>query len=186
MAKNLLSYENCPTVVYDSDGTLIKRDVIIEYDRRYMTIRIKDSLDDVKNGARINVLIIHSSGVSEFNGTMRGLINNTREISLFNQSHRTGRASARHKINVPAVIKKMMAGAKYMPLPVPLDIVVDNISTTGALIKAPPGYFTVGADVEITITIDDKDTVVYGSVVGEVEDDEGECDFGVKFISPEQ
>jgi len=178
----IYNFQDCPVIIYDSDDRYITKAIITEHDKRDMSIEISDALEYIDQGSRLNVLIIQSGVAVEFSGRPRRVRSGRREIALFNERQRRPRAYTRHKINAPAVINSFITPAGQQPFSPPLEIIVENISSTGVLIKAPHGYFGLNSLLEIDVNIQGKDVILFVKVVREQGNADDTVSFGCKFI----
>ena len=182
MASTTRRYENCPAFIYDEDGGLVGSSRITEHDRYNVSIRVSGEFKEIKQGSRLNVLIVHDGGASEYNGVARGAAKNEREISLFNHQERDGRNSIRHTVDSPAVIEHTIVAGERVPLYAPLEVTIVNISTTGALVRSPVGLFSVGTVLEVVLRVDGQDNRLLGEIVRLKANLRGTWDYGFKFI----
>ncbi|MDR2908987.1 MAG: PilZ domain-containing protein [Oscillospiraceae bacterium] len=180
----MINFSRCPAVIYDEGGSLIAKAIIVDHDRKTMTVTLLDGLDSVKAGTRLGVLIIHAEGASEFSATARGSTNGYRELAIFNQRSREGRAAPRRRADMPAFIKTLTVGESTRNFRPPFEVFVKNISATGMLINAPEGFFTAGASTEIIIRIGESETLLRGEIVRKTSQPDMTCDFGFKFVTP--
>ena len=180
------NYEGSPVIVYDSNGEYIANATVNEHNTEEMTISISDRLDGIENGTEISVLVINPEDIFEFNATAENLLGSVREISLSERRQRQKRAAPRRKVNTPATIRGAIVGAEYHAFSSPLEVIVDNISATGALIKTPIEYFSVDHVIEIILTLDGMDSFLYGRVVRVVTTDDNCWAFGIAFLSQDE
>ena len=186
----LYDFIDCPVVIYDDDNAYITKAIIASYDRREKSIEIYENeileeLENIKQGAHLDILIIHAGGAVEFSGRMSKIRKNAglREIMLFNERQREARNSIRHKLNAPALLHSLTAASgEKTPFDPPLQVLLENISTTGALIKAPPTNFELNSILEIHVTIQEKDVLFQGLVTRVHEDPDYGVDLGCKFV----
>ena len=183
MANGVKRYENCPVFLYTENGNNIGQTVITEHDRHNVSIVVPDTFSDITSGARLNVLIIYDGGASEYNGIARGISAGGREISLFNQRQRDSREATRHAVNLPALIEHQIIDLERRPLPAPLNVVIDNISTSGALIKSPVGLFARGTYLEILFQVSGSENLLFGEIVRLRQNVDNTWDYGYKFIT---
>ena len=181
MSGNIKSFLGCPVMVYNDENELIIESAITDHNRTYNTIVISDELRGLENGTPLNLLIIHSAGAAEFRGTLRSLINNAQEIALYNERQREARGSQRHKLNVPAKINCRIIKTGREPFTPPLEIVIDNISISGVLIKSDKKSIELGSIFEIHANIHGKDAILYTSVVREDVNADNTYSFGCRF-----
>ena len=178
------SFRDCPAIIYDSDNVCIAEAVIKEHDKIYSTVTVEASgaLDSLKKGVLVNLLIIHSGGVSEYSGTVQAARFDVAEIALFNERQREARGSQRHKLNAPATVNSLVFKIGNKVLNPVVRITVENISATGALIISPPRHFGLGYVLEIHVNIHGKDAVLYASIVRVIENEDGTVSYGCKFL----
>ena len=177
------NYVNCPVIVYDDEKNFVTKAIITRHERMDRIIEISDDLEDISQLCRLSIVIIFAGGAAEYGGTRR----KTRkgvccEIALFNERQREGRASFRHKLNSPAKVTSLVVESGLKPFDPPVKAVVDNISTSGAYVIAPPGHFKVDSVLEINVNIQGKSAMLYGQVVRVQKVDERNSGFGCKFI----
>ena len=175
------NYDGSPVIIYNSDGEYIANATINEHNIEDMTISISDRLDSAPDGTEISVLIINPDEIFEFFATVESWRDGVREISLYEQRKRAMRASPRRKVNTPASIRGAFVGTEYHAFSTPLAVMVDNISSTGALIKTPIEHFSVGHVIEIILNLDGMDSFLYGEVVRVVKTDDNSWAFGIAF-----
>ena len=169
-------------IIFDEFQNCISKTIIADFDRDDMSVFVQDTMAHVRHGAPLSLLIIHSGGVSEFNGIARGLYNGFREISIFKERSREARVSARHVVNMPAVVKGTIVNSVQKPFDIPLDVTVENISTTGALIKCKPGLLKVPSTLIVEMSIGGKLTSLTATVMREQLNDNKTSSYGCKFI----
>ena len=184
MAGSIIGFKDCPVIVCSVDNVCIAEAIITSHDKMHSIIEISEILDNLENGTRLNILIVHKSGVSEYSGTLRYTHTKDQEIALFNPQHRSARGAPRHKLNSPATINSLVIESGRKPFSPPLLITVANISRTGTLLKCPPGHFKIGSVLELHINIRGRDAILYPAVVRECKDSEKLMGFGCKFLFP--
>ena len=177
-----INFTGCPVIIYDSENSYITEAVIINHNIRETTVEVSGDLEKSETGARLNVLIINPHGAFEYSGTLRKLRNGTNEISLFNEKKREARAAVRHKLNSPAIIKSVITESGHKLETPHQEIIVENISATGALIKSLPGHIELNSTLEILVNVHGKDVVFFGSVVREQKNDDNTVGHGCKFV----
>jgi len=182
MANSMGNYTNSLAVIYDADNNCISRTMITGHDRRAMTVEISDALENIKAGARIKLLIIHHDSVSEFNGVLRRPRSGVCEISLFAEHEREGRTSSRHTLNRSGVVNNMIINRQQGPFPQPLNIIIENLSTTGILVKSPVGGFMVGSIIQVEFDAGGKEATVFGKIVRENINDDNTVSYGCQLV----
>jgi len=176
------SFKDAIAVIHDSNNNFIAKTTITAHDKKTMIIEIDDKMENVKTGTRLNLLIIHSSGASDFSGTLRKSGFGTCEISLFGERERKGRSAVRHTLNIPATIKDLMIKDKQESFREPLQVTIENLSTTGTLVRSPLGGFEKGYILQIEFNINGKDAIIYGEVIREQKNKNMTFSYGCKLI----
>jgi hypothetical protein len=171
------SYKGCPVFIYCPEDNFIAEATVLEHDINWNVIVISESLKD-HSASRFEIIILHPGGVSEYKGTPRTL-HGFREIALFKHHQRKGRSSDRHAIYEPAEITVVSADKK--PISPARLLLVENISTTGVLIKSPEDYFNVKSILELKITISGKEVILYAEIV-RIKENNNNYDVGCQFI----
>ena len=182
MQSGLRNYTNCPVIIYDINNEHIADSFITEHDKRSGTILIASLLNNLEQGAKVNIIIVHAGGVASYNGSLRKARGEEHEIALYNEKHRQARGSHRHKLNTPGTINNIITKDGKQQLNPPLQVIVVNISTTGTLVKAVPGYFKLGAIIEIHLTIHGKEAILLATVVRETKNADSTINYGCKFM----
>jgi len=182
MTSNIRELEDCPVIIYNSGGNFLIKAVVVEYDPNEMLLEVSEELPGIRQGERLLLLIIHSGGASEFSATARKVYNGRREMSIFSERQREGRAALRHELNSPAVIQNVIVDNVRMALQQPLQVTVENLSSTGALLKSVMRYFAIGNTLEIEVNIGGQDAMLYGKVVREQLNRDNTVSYGCKFV----
>jgi hypothetical protein len=172
-----------PAVIYDSHNRYLIKAIITEHHKREMSIYVSELLEDVPIGERVHLLVVHSGGASEFGGIVRGTNRSegTREISLFNEQRRTGRATLRYELKSPGIVVSHTPLATGRPEELFIRVVITNMSSAGMLVKAPPLHFAKGGILEINTEINGKEVRLAGRIVRENPAADGTIDYGCKF-----
>jgi len=169
-------------VIYDNDNNYITKTIITAHEKKENYIEIAEGLESLKTGARLNLLIVHSDGVSEFGGTLSAVRKGVFEISLFGERQRDARGAARHTLEAEAIIKDMIIKSKRYTLREPAKVTIENISATGVFLTSPEVRFVIGAVVQIEVEIHGKQTILHGKVVREQQRGDGTYSFGCQLI----
>jgi len=179
-------FEDSLAVIYDSENRFITKTIITKHDRSTMYITIAEDLKGIKNGARLNVLVVHSGGASEFGGILRrsraGI--SQCEISLFSEKQRYVRASKRHMLNIPAFINDLIINKKEESFIEPLHVVIEDLSTTGIRIKSPGVRLEVGYILTIEFLLNGKEAIINGKVTREQTNPDNTFSYGCQLIFP--
>lgn len=180
-------YRDCPVMIYDSNsGTLIIRAVITAHYMSEMVIVVSDEMKEVERGTRLSLLIIYDGGVSECNGIARGFFDGTREITLFNERQREGRSATRHVLNASAVIRSLFVDSLRHPYQPPLEVVIENISSSGALIVTAVMEFDIDNVLELNTDIGGHSAALFAKVARKQVISDSVIGLGCYFIFPEQ
>jgi len=177
------AFRNCPVVIYDADDSnIIARTNVEAHYAGGKSIVISEEMKSIERGTHLKLLIIHESGVSEFRGIARGFFDGTREITLYDEQQREARAAVRHDLNVPAVVTGIVDDSVRKPLQPPLKVVVENMSSTGVLIKVESENFDIDCVLEINVDIGGNPALLTTKVVREQVNADKTLSFGCRFI----
>ena len=188
MAGSAANFKNYPVFIHDEDGNYIAKAIISAYFKPEMRIVISrgpedpENFDDIKIGARVNILIIHPDSTYEFSGVTRSNNGTSCEITLFRERERTGRASPRHTLNIPAFVGRMIVDSSQEQFSEPVTVIIENISATGVLVRSPLMRFKKGTALEFEVNINGKDVLLDARVVREQTNDDGSDSYGCQFI----
>ena len=169
-------------VIYDSENNYITKTVITAHNKLGMLIEVAEGLANVRLGTRLNLMIIHADGVSEFGGILKSWHSDIFEIGLFNERSRRKRSATRHTPNISAVIHSMIVGTTQEMLRSPMNVTIENMSTTGVLIRSPLAQLPVGAILQIELKISGRSVVLHGKVLREQENDDTSFGYGCKLM----
>jgi len=154
-------------LIYDNESNLIAKTNVTAHDKGEMYIEVSEGLENVKPGTRLRLLIIHSSGVSELRGILKSVRQGIYEISIYGERVRDARSSARYTLNNPAIISDMVTDSKMEELIVPLKVTIENISSTGILVRSLEVRIKLGALLQIEFNAHGKNGIIYGEVIRE-------------------
>ena len=181
------NFINCPVIIYDNDNNYITKAIVEEYNKRDKSIIVSEDLEHITQAARLKVLIIHPGGATEFNGTrmrsFKGIIN---KIELFNEQQRGARTAIRYQLDSPAAIRSFVVKSGQELLNPPLDVIVENISSAGVLVKSPPGHLKINHILEIHVNIQDREIVLFGKITREKANTDKTVSYGCKLIFPKK
>ena len=169
-------------VIYDVNGVFLTKTIVTSHDKSAKLIEVAEGLDNVKIGARFHLLIVHPDGASEFGGTLRGSRKGVFEIAIFGEKQRGARGSTRHNLNTSAMIREITVNSKRETLETPVNVIIENISTTGVLINSKEMRFSAGSVLQIEFTIQGKNTLLIGKVVREQLKDDGSYCYGCQLL----
>jgi len=177
-------YAGSLVMIFDSNNNFISQTIVAEHNKRDMYIVVKAGLENIKTGSRLNLLIIHSQGASEFGGILKIARKGSNEISLFGEHQRGARAAMRHTLNVPALIRVIIVDTKQEMLYEAQQVIIENISTTGIMVKSPLMLFPIGAILRVESNINGKDAILYGQIIREQLNSDNTYSYGCKLIFP--
>ena len=180
MANRASHFVGFPIFIYDIDDNLITRTVVTGYGKEEMYIEVAEGLEDVRLGTRLQLLIIHSTGASELNGTLKSVRQGIYEISIYGEHQREVRESSRRTINASAIISDMVADFETEAPSEPLAVTIVNMSTSGILIDSRRKRLQMGMLLQIEFKVSKKTCVIYGEVVREQAYDDGTFKYGCK------
>jgi len=186
MAGKMGRFDEALAVIYDSNNEFITKTVVTGHDKSTMYISVAHELKEVKTGARLNVLIVHPSGASEFGGILRRARTaiSQCEISLFGEKQRYVRASRRHTLNIPAVVNDLIINDQEESFIEPLPITIEDLSSTGIRIKSHVLRFEVGHTLKVEFSLKGRDAIIVGQIRREQVNDDNSFSYGCQLIFP--
>jgi len=147
-----------------------------------MYIEFPKGDDDFKAGARLNLLIIHPDGASEFQGKLNFVQQDTCEVALYKERQRDARGSERRTLNIDAAVTAFIVNARQVMLPTPTQVVIKNISTAGVLLETLTERLPAGVVLQIEFSIKGENSIIYGKVVREQRHEDLSYSFGCQLI----
>jgi len=180
MASLASSFTDAVVFIYDKNNNLITKTIITRHNRNEMYIEVAKGLENVKLKTRLQLLIIHSGGASELNGTLRSIRQGLFEISIFGERQRDVRTSVRRTLNASAAISDMVTDSESEKPPAPIQIVIENLSATGILIKTRTMRMEIGTFLQIEFKLHGKDVILFSEVVREQVHDGDVYKYGCK------
>ena len=167
MAHSVSHFMDSPVLIYDDHNNLLTKTTVTGYGRTEMYIEVQKGATDIKPKTRLQLLIIHSSGVSELSGLLQSVRQGIYEISIYRERQREGRASNRRTIDAFAVISDMQADPTSTELQTPIPIVIRNISATGVMVRLEDKRLELGTILQIELSIGGKEIILFGEVIRE-------------------
>ena len=180
MANLASNFSDALVFIYDKSNKLITETTITGHNRNEMYIEVAKGLENVKPKTHLQLLIIHSSGASELSGALKSVRQGIYEISIFGERHREVRTSVRRALNASAVISDMIVDAESERLEAPIQVTIENLSTTGILLKTNATRFEMGAFLSIEFTLHGKNVVLFGEILREQIQDGDTFKYGCK------
>ena len=178
MANHVSHFVDSLVFIYDSDNKFITKTTVTGYGKEEMYIEVAEGLENIKPGTRLQLLIIHSTGASEMNGTLKSVRQGIFEISIYGERQRDVRTSVRRKLNASAVISDMVSNSEGEAIGTPLPVIIENMSTTGMLISLRDVRLEAGALLQIEFNLGGKIGILYGEVVRVEPDRDGSYRYG--------
>ncbi|MEG1568563.1 MAG: PilZ domain-containing protein [Oscillospiraceae bacterium] len=167
-------------IIRDEKGNVIAESKIVDYDSKFMIIKIKGKLAHLRKDASVKVLILRETNTYEFNGIVRIVMSDVADIALSKGGKKENRAAVRYKIQSVARIEHLVAKTVLLSLPVPADVTVTNISATGLCFESER-TFRVDGKLEIKLKIGDSDVSKVIRVVRIHPKSETEIEYGCAF-----
>ena len=171
-------FMDSPIFIYDEMNNLITKTTVTGYDRDEMYIEVPKGTADIKLKARLHLLIIHSTGVSELSGFLRSMRQGIYEISFYGEQQREGRTSNRRTIDAFAVISDMQTDSSTAGLQEPIHILIQNISGTGVLVRIENKRLEIGTILQIELNIGGKEVILFAEVIRERDIDGNTIQYG--------
>ena len=166
--------------IYDKNNNLITKTRITGHNRGEMYIEVEKGLENIRLKTRLQLLIIHPNGVSELSGFLKSVRQGVFEISVFGERQRDVRTSVRHTLNASAIISDMVRESEPEKLAEPKQIVIENLSTTGILLRTKTLHIEKGTYLQIEFKLHGKDVILFSEVVREQVIDDDTCKYGCK------
>jgi len=180
MASLASNFTHAPVFIYDTSNNLLAKTIITGHNRDEMYIEVAKGLENVKLKTRLQLVIIHSGGASELNGSLKSVRQGLYEISIYGERQRDVRTSKRRTLNASAVISDMVTDSETEKLAEPIKIIIENLSTTGILLGTRSVRFQIGTFLQIEFELYEKDVVLFGEVLREQAFDSGVYKYGCK------
>ena len=150
------SFVGGSAVIRDSSGNMIAETKIMDYDRKFMIIRVKGRLAHLRKDEVVKVLILRASNTYEFTGVVRLAQQDVADIALAKGGKKENRGATRYKLKSSARIDRIFANTVLLNLPVPAEVTITNISATGLCFESTR-TFRVDGKLEIKMKIGDND-----------------------------
>lgn len=176
-------FKGCKVIIYgEKSGRVICETTVIEYDRKNVTIKVYASKIEDNSCEHVLLLILHPKAIYEFKGTIRdGGARGYHSIALFQGKEKEDRTSKRYIVNIPAKVENLVIADRLLPLPVPKEVFVVDISTEGVLVRTMINTFNIGTIFQLKLMISGSMTEINTSVVRINKIDEKNAEYGCKF-----
>lgn len=173
--------------IYNKNNKLIAKTSVVSHDADKKTIEVSEGLEKIEPRTRLQLLIYHSGGASEFKGIVKqGTQAGKLEILIYDEKNKDARVSVRRTLNAPAVISDMIVNPEAeeqdleesdAPAPM-LPVTIENMSVSGVLITSREMRLQTGTLLQIELKVDKKTGILYGEVLREQERDDGAHSYG--------
>lgn len=179
-------YTGCKTIIRDDmTWEVIAETTILEYDKRTQTISVDDRFfgeESLGKFEHVSLLILQKSAIYECKGSLRKRNGSGhREIAIFHRHEKEDRTTQRYVVNAPAKIENLVITGNLFTLERPMDVLVENISTKGTLIRTKAGILRIGADFLLKMNIGGSITMIHSTVVRIHDEDEVTGEYGCRF-----
>lgn len=175
-------YRGCRIFIHDDvSQKTIAETVITEYSKVSLVITVDSLYSELKEYQLVTVIILNSNCIYEYKGVLRKQpASSLTEIALFKGKTKESRTSKRYSVNTPAKVETLVIANRLVSLPDPLEALVLNISTKGALIKTSSAL-NIGTTFQLIMSIGNKETILNTSVVRMNYIDAHNTEYGCKF-----
>jgi len=167
MANTTLNFENALVFIYDVNNVLIARTSVIRHSADKKYIEVAEGLDKIEPKTRLQILIVHPSGASECSGMLKSERQGVFRILIYDERQRDVRVSVRRTVNAKAVISDMISEKDAGSFGEPLPVLIENMSTSGILIRSGKTRIDVGTLLQIELRVEKKTGILYGEVLRE-------------------
>ncbi len=159
---------------------------ILEYHKEYHSIVVKLPLTAKIDSDRFSVLILTSTNVIHYLGTLRKVFNlGYAEIALYKGEEKEERKAVRYPINVEGIVDALVVSNQIVKLNVPVSASLINISSTGVLVMALSDCLYIGSIFRLCVQIGDVETTLYCNVVRMSEVDITTAGYGCVIVPPD-
>ena len=180
MANTAEDFENALVFVYSKYGDLITKTSVSAYDPDEKYIDVAEGLDSIEPKTRLQLLVVHRNGANEFSGIFETGIPGGFRVLIYDEHQRDVRVSVRRTINATAVISDMVTESETGTFDEPLPVMIENMSTTGVLVKSGRTRMDIGALLQIELRVDERTGILYGEVLREQRLADGTFGYGCK------
>ena len=178
MAKSEVDFVNSLVFIYDKNNNLVTKTTVTGHNRDEKYIEVSEGLDKIEPKTRLQLLIIHPHEASEYNGIFVDSRNGKYRILVYDRRKRDVRVSVRRTVNVSAIISDMVLESEAETLEAPLPVVIEDMSTTGILIKSRAMRLEMGALLQIELKAEKKTGILYCEIVREQKKADGAYRYG--------
>lgn len=167
-------------------GQTIAKATITKYDKACQVITLDAKYFESNEVERVSMLVLTKESIIECQGVVRKYDSlGYREIALFNAKEKESRNSIRYMLHTEAVIENFLIAGKVIPIKEPIVVMVENLSSSGALLSTSSNLFNVRSSFQLKLNINGNNVVINTSVVRIVNLKDGVKELGCSFISVE-
>ena len=179
MANTAVNFENALVFIYDDNNVLIARTSVTKHNPDKKYIEVTEGLDNsIEPKTRLQILIVHPAGACECSGMIKGERHGVYRIQIYDERQRDVRVSVRRTVHANAVISDMINGSEAATFNDPVPVVIENMSTTGILIRSGKTHLEVGSLLQIELKVEKKTGILYGEVLREQKLSAGALGYG--------
>lgn len=181
-------YTGCKIIVHDIElDTTIAETYINEFNKSTHTVTIATSSlrDTIHN--RVSVLIFCNNTLYEYQGTLRktDMLPGFIGIALYKGKPRENRTAVRYEVNTPAIVENFIITGKLVPLYIPQEVLVVNLSTVGCLILGNYHFFNVNTTFQLKLPLGHSDMLLKTTVLRINSVGDQAAEYGCKFNLPD-
>lgn len=177
-------YSGCRIIIYDEEKrSTIAETEILDYNMSTHIIALRRSRFRRELSEHVSVLIFSLDALFEYKGTVRkkSSLSDTVEIALYKGAVKEDRAAIRYTIDSIAVVDHYIIANKLVPLRIPQEVLVRNVSTAGCLIRGSSQSFNYNTSFQIRLGTPDQPIVLYATVLRVKLVDSNTAEFGCRF-----
>jgi len=167
MANATENFVNALVFIYDSSNVLIAKTSVIRHNPEKKYIEVGEGLSNIEMKTRLQILIVHPTGACECTGMIKSERQGIFRILIYDERQRDVRVSVRRTVHANAVISDMINGTEAGTFSEPVPVVIENMSTTGILIRSGKTRLEVGSLLQIELKVEKKTGILYGEVLRE-------------------
>ena len=186
MADNSKNIVNCKILVRDSKSGILIADTTIEgYDANRNVLTISEASMCATANGKLTLLVLGKSGVLEYSGNLRKILNGMAEIALYGEREKENRNFTRYEIKAEGRVEALLIDGERIDLRKPIPISVINISANGILFRGDIDAFKRGSKLRLRVVIKDNAFVSEYEVVRSQNRNKVSAEYGCRNILPE-
>lgn len=186
MADNSKNLKNCRILIRDSvTGELIADTTVEGYDTRRNVLTVFAGALSRPAKSRLSLLALAKSGVLEYSGNLRKIINGMAEIALYGERKKENRNFTRYEMKTEGRVEALLIGETRIELRKPVPIAILNISANGILFRGDIDAFRRGSKVRVRVGLKDSSFVGEYEIVRSQNRNKETAEYGCRNILPE-